>query len=1416
MCLTAQVNCSVNAGVSNDYCLGVLSEFPLNGAISGDFEINSLEWKVVSQPTAANVVIDNPSGIITSAKIPNIPGSYVFSLNLTCGFGEATQQIVYEVFPEPQGELVFPEDFNCQDADATFLVEKISEEGTSFDYKFLEDGNFELISESDEFVIFSLNEGICFADSTIKIRYFVRNNYGCSILKETTIITNFKTEIKLNDFTRSDTCFILTAPCLENENVFWEIEDEPIPGSSYIVEPNVNPALLCGIAIGEYLIRLHVSNTSCIDTIIDKKLTVKLENETDNCDGIFLKSESLSFCPGTLPSTILLELDRPISANECIEWIQTIGPTVSIGNQNASDVILVGLSSGNSYSFEYRITDKLTDCWYYGEYQIYEYDNNNLQLISSQISFDNCPIEELGCIESLEISSKNGNDFSLQNATIELELISVPQEFDWNDRVNLYLLLNAGVFLNLEFDSIMQIQELKREILDFNNSSGLGFSVCGDIATGNYQFNVDVLSECFSFQEEIVIKYIKTRSTTSVNAGTDQILPCGQDSTTLVGNILGTPGNMTETGFWKVLKKPNMGNNPIQSFAGTQFLELNDLIPGIYQFEYSFPIVENTDRLCEFSFVKDQVNVWVPDVNNNFDLEFIDQQICLGEMLCIDIPIDLEYIEIISLDGISIEATLNDEDQVCFEDFVDSGVFEFSISVHTDCSISSDTMTITVTDQYLDPAQIISPDTCFTNIQNTRFLDLKATIPLTGDGIWKYEGTVNQINFSPSVIAPEVQVEFSRTDLIKFIWEVYNEGCLVQGDTLIAYDKTFSIFTGFDNIPAFIEDCDVEFPDTLQIGFNPASNIVDFEMELLSFTSNVDAKIEKIAKDSFDLIFFEKGVYYFLYRGKWPNACLDSGLSVREDFIEIRISDGAETAYAGEDIYQCTRTAFLNALAPENGTGLWTLISTTSPFFVIVQPNNPNTAIIMDRGEATLKWEVFSDDSFCSTSSFDEVKVSFSYFSIIEDSINLCGESGYLINHHPRLNLDVNIENVEGPSEAIISAINDTTSFISNLVPGTYYFEWTSITGIQDCDSEGSFIINVIAQSLDISDLSNIRCIEEDFSIQGIPLNFVTDEYRVNSISLIQKPLFAANGIDIIFNADSTQFFYDGFDIQGDYRFMIFIENGQCKFQTEFLVRINPKIEVELRIDSFLFCSKEEDFILELDTSGFGDLNVYWEPSDLFDDPTSFAPRYRGDKDTTVLVFIHDGAVPDMCNYSKEFNVIIGASLEINASSNPSVIMEGTSSQLSANIPLDSTCRVNWTPSNSLNSSSIENPIASPLLTTNYHIEVFKNGCYSFDQVLVEVVPFCNDSEVFFPNLFTPNGDGFNDQFEIMGDYESVYLEIYSRWGDKVYTIDDAHPTWNGTIDGKQANLDVYSYWAEVLYCNTQKKKYFGNITLLR
>lgn len=70
-----------------------------------------------------------------------------------------------------------------------------------------------------------------------------------------------------------------------------------------------------------------------------------------------------------------------------------------------------------------------------------------------------------------------------------------------------------------------------------------------------------------------------------------------------------------------------------------------------------------------------------------------------------------------------------------------------------------------------------------------------------------------------------------------------------------------------------------------------------------------------------------------------------------------------------------------------------------------------------------------------------------------------------------------------------------------------------------------------------------------------------------------------------------------------------------------------------------------------------------------------------------------------------------------------------------------------------------------------------------------------SESLLAVPNVFTPNGDGVNDEFRVA--YRSIkefHCWVYNRWGRLVYEWTDPAKGWDGTINGRPAAEGAYFY----------------------
>ena len=94
----------------------------------------------------------------------------------------------------------------------------------------------------------------------------------------------------------------------------------------------------------------------------------------------------------------------------------------------------------------------------------------------------------------------------------------------------------------------------------------------------------------------------------------------------------------------------------------------------------------------------------------------------------------------------------------------------------------------------------------------------------------------------------------------------------------------------------------------------------------------------------------------------------------------------------------------------------------------------------------------------------------------------------------------------------------------------------------------------------------------------------------------------------------------------------------------------------------------------------------------------------------------------------------------------------------------------------------------------NYRaVVVVSNSDCELDSV--EFTISVSESMLLIPNVFTPNGDGANDEFRVA--YRSLkefHCWVYNRWGHLVYEWTDPAKGWDGTIGGKPAAEGAYFY----------------------
>ena len=89
----------------------------------------------------------------------------------------------------------------------------------------------------------------------------------------------------------------------------------------------------------------------------------------------------------------------------------------------------------------------------------------------------------------------------------------------------------------------------------------------------------------------------------------------------------------------------------------------------------------------------------------------------------------------------------------------------------------------------------------------------------------------------------------------------------------------------------------------------------------------------------------------------------------------------------------------------------------------------------------------------------------------------------------------------------------------------------------------------------------------------------------------------------------------------------------------------------------------------------------------------------------------------------------------------------------------------------------------------------------------------------FMPDVFTPNGDGLNDEFSPVGilvGATNYRLRIWTRYGERVFETNDFRQGWDGTFNGRLSPGGGYLWDAEFTDVNGDPMAFKGGVTLVR
>lgn len=126
--------------------------------------------------------------------------------------------------------------------------------------------------------------------------------------------------------------------------------------------------------------------------------------------------------------------------------------------------------------------------------------------------------------------------------------------------------------------------------------------------------------------------------------------------------------------------------------------------------------------------------------------------------------------------------------------------------------------------------------------------------------------------------------------------------------------------------------------------------------------------------------------------------------------------------------------------------------------------------------------------------------------------------------------------------------------------------------------------------------------------------------------------------------------------------------------------------------------------------------------------------------------------------------------------------------------------------------------------TFKIDVLAYSKGCDLLNDTLIRTLRIKVDPpqyNPFTPNVFSPNGDGNNDVYVLPATefdrcYDVLHVEIYNRWGLKVFESDDPQFEWDGTDkDGTEMKQGTYYIMLQGFYGGKEVTDQFP-VTLFR
>ncbi|MFL9481309.1 PKD domain-containing protein [Chitinophagaceae bacterium LWZ2-11] len=243
--------------------------------------------------------------------------------------------------------------------------------------------------------------------------------------------------------------------------------------------------------------------------------------------------------------------------------------------------------------------------------------------------------------------------------------------------------------------------------------------------------------------------------------------------------------------------------------------------------------------------------------------------------------------------------------------------------------------------------------------------------------------------------------------------------------------------------------------------------------------------------------------------------------------------------------------------------------------------------------------------------------------------------------------------------------------------------------------------------------------------------------------------------------------------------------NFGCVNIADIEVKVNIPVALTVSDDAIICSGSPQKLWAAGNTSTF-----IWLPETGLNNPNIANPIATPHTTTTYLV---RGVSNNVCaDDLAQITVTVSPTPTINIG-NDTTVVAGTQINLYAN-GSDNIVKYLWLPVTGLSCTDCPDPIFTANNDITYTLSVTtEDQCTAEQSLTVHVL--CNQGSVYIPSAFTPNSDGKNDVFYVMGSGVKLIksFKIYNRFGNLVFikeniSANDRTKGWDGTVKGQPVN----------------------------